>query len=31
MDTLFIEPKELLTMVKDGEHIFFDDGKLKQK
>jgi pyruvate kinase len=30
-DTLFVEPKELLTMVKEGEHIFFDDGKFEAK
>lgn len=30
-DTLFVEPKEILTMVKKGEHIFFDDGKFEAK
>ena len=30
-DTLFIEPRELLAMVKKGEHIFFDDGKFEAK
>ncbi len=30
-DTLFIEPRELLSMVKVGEHIFFDDGKFEAK
>lgn len=31
MDTLFVEPKELLTMIKPGEHIFFDDGKFEAR
>ena len=31
MDILNIEPKELLAMVKVGEHIFFDDGKFEAK
>lgn len=31
IDILFVEPKELLTMVKAGEHIFFDDGKFEAK
>ncbi|MBS1979429.1 MAG: pyruvate kinase [Bacteroidetes bacterium] len=30
-DTLFIEPMELLSMIKPGEHIFFDDGKFEAK
>ena len=30
-DTLFVEPREILTMVKKGEHIFFDDGKFEAK
>ena len=30
-DILFIEPKELLPMIKEGEHIFFDDGKFEAK
>ncbi len=30
-DTLFVEPKELLSMVKPGEHIYFDDGKFEAK
>src|SRR6185436_1509107 len=30
-DTLYIEPKELLSMVKVGEHIYFDDGKFEAK
>ncbi len=30
-DILFIEPKELLDMIKVGEHIFFDDGKFEAK
>lgn len=28
-DIAYIEPKELLEMVKVGEHIFFDDGKFE--
>ena len=28
---LHIEPKELLDMIKEGEHIFFDDGKFEAK
>lgn len=31
LDTLLIEPKELLAMVREGEHIFFDDGKFEAK
>jgi pyruvate kinase len=31
IDTLFIEPKELINMVEVGEHIFFDDGKFEAK
>lgn len=31
VDTLFVEPRELLAMVKTGEHIFFDDGKFEAK
>ncbi len=31
VDTLYVEPKELLAMVKVGEHIFFDDGKFEAK
>jgi len=31
VDTLFVEPKELLSMVKTGEHIYFDDGKFEAK
>jgi pyruvate kinase len=30
-DTLLVEPKELLAMVKEGEHIYFDDGKFEAK
>ena len=30
-DTLLVEPKELLGMVKEGEHIYFDDGKFEAK
>ena len=30
-DILFVEPKEILTMIKKGEHIFFDDGKFEAK
>lgn len=30
-DILNVEPKELLGMVKEGEHIFFDDGKFEAK
>jgi pyruvate kinase len=30
-DILYIEPKELLDMVKEGEHIFFDDGKFEAR
>ncbi len=30
-DVLHIEPKELLDMVKEGEHIFFDDGKFEAR
>ncbi|MBK9106079.1 MAG: pyruvate kinase [Saprospiraceae bacterium] len=30
-DILLIEPKELLDMVKEGEHIFFDDGKFEAR
>lgn len=30
-DILFIEPMELLDMIKVGEHIFFDDGKFEAK
>lgn len=30
-DTLYVEPEELLSMVKVGEHIFFDDGKFEAK
>lgn len=28
---IHIEPKELLGMIKEGEHIFFDDGKFEAK
>ncbi len=31
IDVLYVEPKEILTMVKQGEHIFFDDGKFEAK
>ncbi len=31
VDVLNIEPKELLEMVKEGEHIFFDDGKFEAR
>ena len=30
-DTLYVEPEELLSMVKVEEHIFFDDGKFEAK
>ncbi|MBK7653514.1 MAG: pyruvate kinase [Flammeovirgaceae bacterium] len=30
-DILYIEPKEIITMVKRGEHIYFDDGKFEAK
>ena len=30
-DTLFVEPREILSMVNLGEHIFFDDGKFEAK
>jgi len=30
-DILHIEPKELLDMVQEGEHIFFDDGKFEAR
>ena len=31
LDTLIIEPGELVGMMKKGEHIFFDDGKFEAK
>jgi pyruvate kinase len=31
VDILHIEPKELLDMVQEGEHIFFDDGKFEAR
>jgi pyruvate kinase len=31
IDSLYVEPKELLAMVEVGEHIFFDDGKFEAK
>ena len=31
LDTLIIEPGELVDMMKKGEHIFFDDGKFEAK
>jgi pyruvate kinase len=30
-DVLFVEPKKLLTEVRIGEHIYFDDGKFEAK
>ncbi len=30
-DTLFVEPREILSIVKPGEHIYFDDGKFEAK
>jgi pyruvate kinase len=30
-DILFVEPNEIITMVKPGEHIYFDDGKFEAK
>ncbi|MEK6781935.1 MAG: pyruvate kinase [Bacteroidota bacterium] len=29
VDTLFVEPKEILSHIKPGEHIYFDDGKFE--
>jgi len=31
IDTLYVEPKEILSHVNVGEHIFFDDGKFEAK
>lgn len=30
-DVLYVEPREILTMIKPGEHIYFDDGKFEAK
>jgi pyruvate kinase len=31
LNTLYVEPREILTIVKPGEHIFFDDGKFEAR
>jgi pyruvate kinase len=31
VDVLYVEPKEIITTVKSGEHIYFDDGKFEAK
>ncbi|MBL7858366.1 MAG: pyruvate kinase [Cyclobacteriaceae bacterium] len=31
LDVLYVEPKEILSHVSTGEHIFFDDGKFEAK
>jgi pyruvate kinase len=30
-DVLYVEPREIVAMIKPGEHIYFDDGKFEAK